>query len=353
MSLTLQKRIEAFAELGNVISQYIVSLEREDDNVLNVSIHDSIELAFYHNAWFIKENTLHALNSWAKLLTTEKLNQWLNAYPLLNDSLNQKKVAVIMAGNIPLVGFHDFLSVLITGHSFIGKLSTDDKIVLPALASELCRIEPLFNDMILFSDQKLSDFDAVIATGSNNSARYFEFYFGKYKNIIRKNRNGVAVLNGNENELTMEQIGKDICQYFGLGCRSVSKVYFPMGYDPTRLYEGLKTYSDLLFSHNKYMNNYSYQRSIFLLNSIPHFDNGVLLLTQAESYSTPVSVINYEFYTDKIELNKRLLAEKELIQCVVSETDGIENAIPAGSTQTPTLNEYADGVDTIKFLTEL
>lgn len=353
-TLSLTQRIEAFSKLG-------IELQLITDNISGKSVsvgthaafENAIENAGLYNQWFTKPNVLFALNSWANELTNKKLLSWTKKYPELETPSKGLKVAVIMAGNIPLVGFHDFLCVLISGNHFVGKLSSDDEILLPAVADLLCEIEPGFKPSIEFTSETLKKFDAVIATGSNNSARYFEYYFSKYPNIIRKNRNGVAVLHGDENEETLLKIGSDISLFFGLGCRNISKVFLPQGTNPEFLLNCVKPYFEALNMHNKYMNNYSYQRSILLLNQTFHLDNGVLILTESESYSSPISVIHYEFYNSIEKLKQKLTVDKENIQCVVSEQYTIENAVSPGNSQRPGLSDYADGIDTINFLINL
>jgi hypothetical protein len=281
------------------------------------------------------------------------LTRWINPYDSDIQLVNPKRIAVIMAGNIPLVGFHDFLSVLLSGHYFIGKLSSEDKILLPAIAKVLCQIEPLFMPRIQFTESVLKDFDAIVATGSNNTARYFEYYFTKYPHIIRKNRNGVAVLTGDESDEVLERLGADICMYFGLGCRNVSKIFVPTGYDPKKLFKAIEPFVKVLSDHHKYMNNYSYHSSIYLLNQTPYLDNGVMILTESERFSSPISVLFYEFYENSESLQKKLIDDLEMVQCIVNESFISEKTVTFGSTQSPGLSDYADGIDTMKFLTEL
>jgi hypothetical protein len=259
-------------------------------------------------------------------------------------------VAVILAGNIPIVGFHDFLCVLISGHSFIGKLSSGDKILMPALAAVLCKIEPSFEQLINFSESTIKDFDLIIATGSNNSARYFEHYFSKYPHIIRKNRNSIAVLSGDESDETLKKLGQDICSYFGLGCRNVSKIFIPIGYAPEKLFIAIEPYKQILNDHYKYMNNYSYQRSIYLLNTIKHLDNDVFILTESAKYSSPIPVLYYEFYNDLEGLKLKIANDDELIQCIATDAFSSAKTVDPGCTQTPGLCDYADGIDTVAFL---
>ena len=257
-----------------------------------------------------------------------------------------------MAGNIPLVGFHDFLSVLISGKVFKGKLSSQDEFLLPFLADKLIDIAPDFQSKIIFVSHLLKDFDAVIATGSNNSARYFDYYFGKYPHIIRRNRNSIAVIIGNETKEQMEKLADDVFLYFGLGCRSISKVFVPKGYDITLILDAFQHYA-YLHEHTKYFNNYEYNKSIFLLNKVLHLDNGFCLLTQRDTYASPVSVLYYEEYDQLEVLEQRLMMEKEQVQCIVGgEKVNIEHE-NFGNSQYPALSEYADNVDIMSFLGSL
>jgi len=258
----------------------------------------------------------------------------------------------VMAGNIPLVGFHDFLCVLASGNKLIARLSSDDNKILPAIASVITSLDPGLIDHISFTEEILKDFDAVIATGSNNTARYFEYYFGKYPHIIRKNRNSLAVLNGNEDEDTLEKLADDIMLYFGLGCRNISKIYVPRGYNFDRLFDALLKYS-FAADHNKFRNNYEYQKSIMIINSIPHADNGFLLLKESASVISPLAILHYEYYQDTVTLNDHLSFLQNDIQCIISDDDHIKGRIPIGAGQHPDLWDYADGVDTMRFLLKI
>ncbi len=354
-SLSLYSRANSFVELGKIMGLAAKSgnLQDSEFRYLYPDFFDSLQLASYHNQWFAPENIVLALEAWEKALSEESVYSWIRMYESDIQVNEPKRVAVIMAGNIPLVGFHDFMCTLISGNYFVGKLSSDDKILLPALADLLCAIEPEFSQMIRFTEGTLKEFDAIIATGSNNTARYFEYYFSKYPHIIRKNRNGIAVLTGNESTDTLKKIGSDICSYFGLGCRNVSKIFIPVGYDPAQLFTGVAPFYNVLNNHNKYMNNYSYYRSIYLLNNIPHLDNGTVILTESGQYSSPIPVVNYQFYSSIEELQVKLSAEHELIQCIATEAFVSDKTVLPGSTQSPGVADYADGIDTMKFLTEL
>jgi hypothetical protein len=345
--LSIEKRIVAFVKLGSILKSFVGNLFETVDRHSR-QINNLIAESHIYNPWFTEKNVQHAIHSLGSSLEENKIRKWLQAYDLGNVK-ESKRVGVVMAGNIPLVGFHDFLCVLISGHKFIGKLSSDDHKLLPAIAEILVDLEPGFKEQIDFTEDKLQGFDAIIATGSNNTSRYFEYYFGKYPNIIRKNRNGVAVFTGNETKAELAEFGKDLFLYFGMGCRSVSKVFVPAGYKFDYFFEAIEGYQPVI-DQFKYKNNYDYYKSIYLINIIPHFDNGFLLVKQDNSYSSPPSVLFYEEYEDILTLRNRLMVEKEQIQCVVSNTNDIADTITFGQAQNPDLWEYADGVDTMKFL---
>ena len=351
-SPALNLRISAFAELGRIMGLAAESYASGDSDFKDQypGLYKSLQAAIQQNAWFTPVTVAFALRAWNETLKVESIRNWVNEYKIEPHNSDPKKVAVIMAGNIPLVGFHDFLCILICGNYFIGKLSSDDKILLPALADVLCEIEPSFRSAIQFTENTVKDFDVIIATGSNNTARYFEYYFSKYPHIIRKNRNGVAVLAGNESDESLHKLGTDICSYFGLGCRNVSKVFIPAGFDPKKLYVAIESYKKVLNDHFKYMNNHSYHRSIYLLNKTPHLDNDVFILTESEHYFSPIPVLFYQFYDNLELLKEKLLQDDELIQCVATDAFTGSKTVPLGCTQSPSLNDYADGIDTMKFL---
>jgi hypothetical protein len=256
-----------------------------------------------------------------------------------------------MAGNIPLVGFHDFLCVLLSGNKVLAKLSSNDKVLLPFLSDYLIKEEPLLAKRIEFTEGKLENFDAVIATGSNNTGRYFEHYFGKRPNIIRKNRSSVAILTGNESQDELEALGEDIFRYYGLGCRNVAKLFVPTGYDFDAFYKAMFTFQDVIH-HHKYANNYDYNKAVYLMSDFKILDNGFLVLKEDEGFSSPIAALFYSQYDSQEKLREQLLMQEEQIQCIVSaETQS--NDIAFGETQNPQLGDYADGVDTMEFLLQL
>lgn len=351
--MLLENRINAFVELGNFLSQFSRKTIEQNNTVLhNDLFFDAFKLQIKRaketNGWFTEDAVLYAFENLSNLLTKNSLNNWISSYTLNNDQA--KTVAIIMAGNIPLVGFHDFLSVLISGNKVLIKQSSNDNRFLPLITKYLEYVEPQFKDLIQFTEERLTEFDATIATGSNNTARYFEAYFGKYPNIIRKNRNSIAVLTGNETHEELSKLGEDIFRYFGLGCRSVSKLFVPKNYDFDNLFKAIYDYKDLI-NYIKYRNNYDYNKAVYLMSEFKLSDNGFLMLKEDISYASPIATLFYEYYTDLDSLKQKLDIDAEHIQCIVSNV--IDNAVQFGQTQQPQLTDYADGVDTMKFLSGL
>ena len=344
----------SFVELGNFLRQF-----SEDGNVKSASVlHNDlffdnfanlIELSQSHNGWFTPEQVLHSIQSWARALTEDNLNQWLSNYDF--SKIEPKKVGLILAGNIPLVGFHDFLSVLISGHNVLVKTSSNDQHLLKFLANYLIAVEPNLNSKITFVEGKLEGFDTVIATGSNNTARYFEYYFKDKPSIIRKNRNSVAVLDGTESHEDLVGLGEDIFRYFGLGCRNVSKLFVPKGYNFDNFFKAMYEYRDVI-NYEKYANNYDYNKAVFLMSNFQLLDNEFLTIKEDVSYSSPISSVFYEFYENLEEIKSRLHTDAEQIQCIVSK-DLIPNSVTFGQTQQPKIWDYADNVDTLAFLNSL
>ena len=352
--MTIEQRIVAFSGLSVYLFDYIEVLSGKEDRENEITgvfedFNNEVLKSRHHNPWFTMNNLIHAIRSIADSITYDNLTAFVSNYdPGSQIRLQPSNVGVVMAGNIPAVGFHDFLCVLISGNSFVGKCSSNDQFLLPAIAQALIKIEPGFEGLIHFCDDKLTGFNAVIATGSNNTSRYFDYYFAKYPNIIRKNRNGVGVITGDETIRDIEDLAKDIFIYFGLGCRNISKIYIPEGYNPTRLFEGFNGW-DWLANNHKYRNNYDYYRSIFMINIEPFFDNGFVLLREEQNISSPVSVINYDYYKDINDVNNRIKMNSDKIQCVVSIDRDVSAAIPPGTAQSPGLADFADGIDTMEF----
>lgn len=352
--MELQQRINAFSKLGAFLKQFSTENFEQKNNIPHNELFfegfkHQIKLAQEHNGWFTKTNIVYAINGWCNSLTDSKLNKWTLAYDFA--ATNQKKVAIIMAGNIPLVGFHDFLSVLISGHAVLVKQSSNDKHLLPFLAKYLEHVEPEFKGKINFTEEKLENFDAVIATGSNNTARYFEYYFKDKPSIIRKNRNSVAVLTGNETKVELEQLSEDIFRYYGLGCRNVSKLFVPKNYNFNAFFEAIYKWHPII-NEAKYANNYDYNKAVYLMSEFDMLENGFLMIKEDKSFASPIATVFYEYYDAKESLQSKLKNEAENIQCIVAN-NFTEEEIKFGNTQKPELWDYADNEDTIAFLLKL
>ncbi|WP_310378572.1 acyl-CoA reductase [Flavobacterium sp.] len=353
--MTLETKKSVFVALGEFLSQFSENDCVKKNSVLHNDLFFDkfialIHLSQSHNGWYTPEQVYFSIQSWTKALTETNLNQWISPYSFdcAQDDKKVKTVALILAGNIPLVGFHDFLSVLITGNSVLVKTSSNDQHLLPFLANYIIAIEPEFADRITFVEGKLENFDAVIATGSNNTARYFEYYFKDKPSIIRKNRNSIAVLDGNESKAQLTALGEDIFRYFGLGCRNVSKLFVPKGYTFDAFFEAIFEFQEVIH-YEKYANNYDYNKAVFLMSNYKLLDNGFLTLKEDKSHASPISSVFYEFYESPSDLQTRLQSESEQIQCIVSN-NLVKNSIDFGQTQQPKLWDYADNVDTISFL---
>lgn len=333
--MTQKQRIEAFVTLGRFLSSESQELT------------DVIHKASVLNPWYTTANVKKQLAALAHNLTTDKLTSWLSPYPSTH---SDKTVALILAGNIPLVGFHDIMAVLLAGFKTQIKASSDDAGLTSFALKKLIEIEPLFEQKISLPE-RLQNFDLVIATGNDNSSRYFEYYFGKKPHIIRKNRNSLAILTGEESKEQLHELGNDIFDFFGLGCRSVSKIYIPKGYDIATFYEGIADFKGVM-DHFKYANNYDYNKSIYLINADKHYDNGFLLLKEDQRLASPLAVVFYEEYESLVDLYTSLQSQTDKIQCIVTnQTEA--NHIPSfrfGSSQTPALSDYADSVNTLDFL---
>lgn len=350
--MNLDNRIYALTKLGASLEK-IITKENGKELVLN-DVEEKFltmaHLAKSYNGWFSVASVINSCEGIREFLKKENLVDWLTPYvediALLK---NKKNVLIVMAGNIPMVGFHDLLCVLVCGYKATIKFSSDDDKLIPVLLDILCAIEPRFKEEVEFVERPTKGFNVVIATGSDNTARYFEYYFGKHPNIIRKNRISVAVLNGKESLDELELLAKDVFQYYGLGCRNVSKIFVPENYSFDLLMEAFKTYLPYL-DNNKYQNNLEYQKAVMLLNKDPFIDGGFLFLKEAETPFTAVSVLNYEHYKKVDELKPFFEKYEGKIQCVVG---AYENGLCFGIAQSPQLCDYADGIDTMKFLVSL
>jgi hypothetical protein len=336
--MNLAERKLAFVKLGKRIPEF---LKEKEDSIFTI--------AYAKNKWFDEDNTRLAFAGLEKYFTEESITTWLENYTVENTST--KNVGIIMAGNIPLVGFHDLFCVLMSGNNVWVKLSSKDDFLAKEVINLLLEVEPRFKDKVEVKEQ-LKGADAYIATGSDNSARYFEYYFAKFPRIIRKNRSSCAVLNGKETKEELAELGKDVFQYFGLGCRNVSKLFVPKGYHFEAILDSFHSFAPLALN-NKYANNYDYTKAIYLLNKEPHFDSGFLLMRESHELVSPTSVLFYEYYEDEESLKKTIKAQEDKIQCIVSQQAWFENSIPLGEAQKPQINDYADGEDTMKFLLSL
>jgi len=337
--MNLEDKIVCLDRLGNWILTFDESLEA------------AIAQTYIHNRWFTKENCRRALTGIAnQFLAKDKLKGWCKSEQLFEVDIEEKKVGLILAGNIPCVGFHDWLCVVISGHEALVKLSDKDKFILPLLDNYLRDIG--FNTKTSFVD-RLNAMEAVIATGSNNTARYFESYFGKYPNIIRKNRNAIAVLDGTESEQDLIDLGEDVFTFFGLGCRSTSKIYLPKGYDFEPMFKAFKVYEEFIH-HNKYKNNFDFNYTLLIMNKTKHESAGLILMVEDESLTSRIATLHYEYYEELDTLQQSILKQKENIQCIGSKISLPKlETIKLGQAQRPNLADYADGVNTLSFLKSL
>jgi hypothetical protein len=346
------KYIQAISRLHGSLAIILKQYDSDKDN----DFKSILVKAKMENPWFTGENVKTALVNWLHALEPSKVDKWASMYSgTMKNFSADKTIGVVNAGNIPFVGLHDLLCVILCGFNYKGKNATGDSVLLPYVSSLLIEAEPSLREKIKFVS-RLDQMDAVIATGSNNTSRYFEYYFGKYHHVIRKNRNGVAVLTGNETQQELNKLGIDIFTYFGLGCRNVSKLFVPAGYDFKFFFESIYSYNSIM-SHNKYMNNFDYYHSILLLKQIPFLQNGFLIVRKENQIASPVSVLHFEEYVSPNELEKNLENKIEEIQCIATNENYNFNSsslsklkVDFGKTQSPSLWDYADRVDVVDFL---
>jgi hypothetical protein len=345
--MNLNQRIVSLVQLGKVMSalghqrpwkDFELGITEEEYNLLLEKTHT----VKHHNGWFTEKEVLYSFRSWGEALTKENLEKWLSEYKIKEDIT--KSIAIIMAGNIPMVGLHDLISVYILGGKVKAKLSSDDNVLIPALVKVLSLFDADVEESIQFIPFKLEGFDAVIATGSNNTARYFETYFGKYPNIIRKNRTSVALLNGSESKEELEHLANDVFQYYGLGCRNVTKLFLPKGYDLDLIFGAFFNHI-YVTQNNKYANNYDYHKAVYLMEQEEMIENGFLLMKEDKSLHSPIGMLFYEFYDDKKNIERYLKDNESKIQCIVAH-----DKTPFGHSQQPKLWDYADDIDVIDFL---
>lgn len=353
----IQQNITAFSLLGEFILEHY-QLQNTSDSArkfhgMHQILDKGIEQSLNHNPWFIKKHIEHAIKAIGQMLTAKDLGSWINQYQIGEQSEKQPvTIGVIMAGNIPAVGFHDVLCILMAGANFAGKLSSDDPYLLSSLAKILCAIDNSFTDRIIFSSEPILKADAIIATGSNNTARYFEYHYSRLPHIFRNNRNGVAVLSGNETQAQLVALAEDVFLHFGLGCRNVSKLLVPAGYSFFQLLKAFETGKHVC-DHEPYMNNYTHSKALLTLQQDDFLDNGFLILKNSIAIPSPVAMLCYEFYESRDVLVQNLRECQDQIQCIVSGMNLPFATINFGLAQQPGLADYADGVDTIKFIADL
>ncbi len=333
----LADRILAFVSLG----EHIRALPADELQALALR-------ARQENGWFTEPSVKLAMRGVTELLNPARLKAWAESYPITGQP---KTVGLAMAGNIPLVGFHDFLAVLLAGHRLRYKPSSKDTVLLDSLKKKLVEIEPRFNDLIEVSD-RLNGVDAIIATGSDNTSRYFEYYFRDIPHIIRKNRVSCAVIQGDEPPEELEKLGADIFSYYGLGCRNVALLLVPQEFDLQRMLAAMKKFDEVTQNH-KYENNYTYQKSLLLLNQEKFVDGGFVILKEDARINSPIGVVHYAYYKDLDHLRQLIGSYRDKLQVIVSAQGWFEGSIPFGTAQLPTVTDYADGVDIMKFLTSL
>ncbi|MDB2350461.1 acyl-CoA reductase [Flavobacteriaceae bacterium] len=340
--MNINRRIQLISDIGEFLKNYLdENYDNNNDDKL-VEFKDVITKAQSKNPWFTDANIKVNLTYWSKKLTKHNLNKWLNKYNLNNTS--RKNIAIIMAGNIPLVGFHDFICVFLSGHNSIIKLSNSDNCIIPFLTD----LMKLPSERIVYSDSFLKDYDGVIATGSDNTSRYFDYYFKNKRSIIRKNRNSIAILNGEESDDDLKSLSQDIFTYFGLGCRNVSKLYVPKNYNFDLFFNSIFCYKELINNH-KYANNYDYNKAIYLMSEYKFLDNGFFIVKEGNEMHSPISTINFEYYDKVSILKEKINLEDDNIQCIVSNIE-FKGKVNFGETQNPSLNQYADNIDVMRFL---
>ena len=338
-----EKQISGLAQLGFYINKFL-EVKPENYNEVDEKFAALLRKSEIENSWFTQESQRFALKQWSDLLTEENLNHWLSKYKPSHDS---KKVGLILAGNIPMVGFHDVISVILSQHIALIKLSSKDRTILPFLLNkwqEFSEAELQYEFV-----EKLQDFDAVIATGSNNTARYLEYYFKDHLSIIRKNRTSIAVLKGDETPEELQLLAEDIFRYYGLGCRNVTRLFIPQDFVIDGLFENFLNFKEII-NHNKYANNYEYNRAIYLLNQERFWDNNFVMLKEDEALFSPLSVINFTRYKNIDEVKSFINENKENIQAIVAKPELGLDSIALGEAQNPDLETYADHVDTMQFL---
>ncbi|MDR3272958.1 MAG: acyl-CoA reductase [Flavobacteriaceae bacterium] len=339
-------RIKSLSTIGSLIRQFVI--KETEKSAVYYEYENVIRLAEQKNPWFTRENILYALNYWGKVLSEEIISNWLTGYNLKSNE--PKNIGLVLAGNIPMVGLHDCLCVLLTGNRAKIKLSSKDDVLIPFVLNlwkEFCpEIEFEFIS-------RLNDYDAVITTGSDNTARYFEYYFSQVPHIIRKNRTSLAVFTGSESDDDLKNFAQDVFLYFGLGCRNVTQIFIPENHDLDLIFKAFLPYQNVV-NHNKYANNYDYNKAVYLLNKDIFWENNFVLLKESDALYSPLAVLFFKRYQDFSEVEKFVSDNHEKIQCTVGNGEiGGKACVPFGETQNPKINDYADGVDTVRFLINL
>ncbi|WP_426278072.1 acyl-CoA reductase [Chryseobacterium sp. S-02] len=341
--MNIENQVLGLIRLSGYLKEFL-SKKSQDYNDKDLELELLLRKSEIENPWFTIENHKFALQQWADILTEESIKNWLKEY---TTSKISKRVGLILAGNIPLVGLHDVISVVLSNHIPVIKLSSKDRYMIPFLLKKWNE----FSEGNVQSEfvERLENFDAIIATGSNNTARYLEYYFKDRLNIIRKNRTSIAVLKGDETDEELQLLAKDIFQYFGLGCRNVTRLFIPQDFVIDRLFESFIGFQDII-NHNKYANNYDYNRAVYLLNQDKFWDNNFVMLKEDDKLFSPLSVINFSRYSSLGDVKNFIKENEESIQCIVAKDELGLDSVPLGEAQNPGLNTYADNVDTMKFL---
>lgn len=344
--MSVEQRVLELVKLSDFIKSFL-SKKTEYFSEIDLEFEQILRKSEIENPWFTQESQKIALAQWVSVLNESQIKEWISAY---SENKTQKRVGLILAGNIPMVGFHDVISVILSNHIPVIKLSSKDRLLLPFL---LKKWKEFSNRELQYElVERLEDFDAVIATGSNNTARYLEYYFKNSPSIIRKNRTSIAVLSGNESDEELQLLATDIFQYYGLGCRNVTRLFIPKDFTIDRIFENFLHYKEII-NHNKYANNYDYNRAVYLLNQDQFWDNNFVMLKEDEKLFSPLSVINFSRYENLDEVKNFITENHENIQCTVSHVADFADAVKLGQAQNPSLNTYADNIDTMKFLSEI
>ncbi|SHI53969.1 Acyl-CoA reductase (LuxC) [Cruoricaptor ignavus] len=344
--MEMQGKVSALAKVGDFLGKFLTT-DEAGYSAQQKDFAEILQRSEIENPWFTQQNLRFALNSWAELLNEENLNNWLENYEFRNHG---KRVGLILAGNIPMVGFHDVICVILSGNFPLIKLSSKDRLLIPFLLKLWQEFSE--GDVQFEIVEKLQDFDAVIATGSNNTARYLEFYFKDKPRIIRKNRTSVAVLSGEETDADLQNLAGDIFQYFGMGCRNVTRLFLPKSFEINRLFENFMPFGHII-NHHKYANNYDYNKAIFLLNRDDFWDNNFVMLREEAGLFSPISVLNFSRYENLQEVEEFITENETDIQAVVSNFQLTIPMVKFGEAQQPSLETYADNVDTMRFLAGL